>query len=161
MKPITIIIIKYSAILLLWVLILWWVTFFSPIDIPEFIPHTPIKLYGLLFFGFTLTILILAQKEFLAKNTMLNVVNLTLLGAAICFINEAIFQLILSFTEVSNKLYYIIKGTITTTILWTVLSFFVAFQLKTKRTGRLVLFIVALIILFKILTIAFPTLIKP
>lgn len=156
MKPATILIIKYSGILLVWVLILWWITFYSPISIPEFIPYTPIKLYGLLFFGFTLTILILAQKEFLAKIATLNVAKLTLLGAVICFINEVVFQLILSFTEVSDKLYYFIKGTIMTTVLWTALSFFVAFQLKTKRTGRLILFILIFAAIFKVLTMIFP-----
>jgi hypothetical protein len=160
MKPFSITIVKYSGILLLWVLILWWGTFFSPLNIPEFIPHTPIKVYGLLFFGFTLTILILAQKEFLTKNTTLNVVNLTLLGAAICFINEVVFQFIISFTETSDKLYYFIRGTVTTTILWTVLSFFTAFQLKTRRTGQLILFILVFIVLFKVLTMAFPAFFK-
>lgn len=160
MKPVTITIIKYTGILLLWVLILWWVTYYSPINIPEFIPYTPIKLYGLLFWGFTLTILIMAQKEFLVKNPVLNIANLTFLGATMCFVSEVIFQFIISFMGTSNKLYYFIRGTITMTIFWTILSFFVAFQLKTKRTGRLVLFICVFLAIFKVLTLLFPAILK-
>lgn len=160
MKPATIIVIKYSGILLAWVVILWWVTFFSPINIPEFIPYTPINLYGLLFFGFTLTILIMAQNEFLRIDTTLNVVNLTVLGAAICFVMEVIFQFILSFTDEYDKLYFFIHRTTTMTIFCAVLSFFIAFQLKTKRTGRLILFIVIFLIIFKGLSMIFPAIIK-
>src|SRR5580692_4748566 len=160
MKPVTIIIIKYSGILLAWFLIAWWAVFFSPFNIPEYIPYTPIKVYGLFLCGFILTVLIFSGKELLRRESTLGIVNLTLIGTAICFLNEVVFQFILSFTLTADRLSLFIEGVITTTIFCAFLSFFVAFQLKTKRTGRLVLFIVALIILFKILTIAFPTLIK-
>lgn len=160
MKPIANIVIKYIGILLLWVLILWWVTFYSPIKIPEFIPFTRVKLYGFLFSGFTLTILIMAQKEILRKDTELNVVNLTLLGTGICFINELIFQFVLSFTNEYDKLYLFIKGTVTTTVFFSVLSFFVAFQLKTKRTGQLLFLIFVLIGLFNLLAMIFPAMVK-
>jgi len=160
MKPFTIIIIKYAGILLLWVFILWWITIYSSFNIPEFIPYTPVKLYGFLFFGFTLTILIIAQKECLEKKATLSIVNLTLFGVIIGFLVELIFQFILSFTEVSDKFLFFVKGTITMTVFFTVLSFFVAFQLKTKRTGRLILFICLFLALFKVITMVFPVITK-
>jgi len=160
MKPVAIIIAKYSGILFIWLLLLWWALFLSPIDIPEFIPHTPVRIYGLLIFAFTLTILIFAQKEALKKMPALNVGRLVLIGAAICFIKEIFFQFILSFTEPSDKLLYFIKGTISTTVFCAFLSFFVAFQLKTKKTNLLVLIIIGCLILFRVLTAAFPSLIR-
>ena len=135
--------------------------FLSPIDVPEYIPHTPIKILGFLFCGFMLTILIISQKEALEKDSALRIVNLVCIGTAICFIMEVFFQLVQSFTNDVNKLHYFISGVVSTTIFGAILSFFVAFQLKTKRTGRLVLFIFILLVLFKILIMAFPMLEHP
>lgn len=128
----------------------------SPFGIPEYIPHTPIKIYGLLVIGTILTVLIFAQKELLRKNATLGIIELTLLGTAICFIREFIFQIILSFTETSDKLYHFIVALTSITIICAFLSFFVAFQLKTRHTKRLLLFIVLSLILFKLLMITFP-----
>lgn len=158
MKPITILILKYAGILSGMFLILWWTIFFSSFNIPEFIPHTPIKIYGLFLCGFILTILIFSQKELLRKNETFSIGNLTLIGTAICFINEVVFQFILSFTNEIDKLYYFFSGVISTTIFSALLSFLLAFQLKTRRTGQLLLFILTIIILFKGLIIFFPSL---
>jgi hypothetical protein len=157
MKPATIIILKYSGLLLFAFLIAWWFCFFSPFNIPEYIPHTPIKIYGLILTALILTTLILSQKELLKENEIRSVINLTLLGTVINFVNELIFQFILSFTETSDKLYHFIMGTTTTTIFCAILSFFVAFQLKTKRTGRLIFYICVSLIAFKVLTILVPS----
>jgi len=161
MKQVAIIVIKYSGILLISFVDLWWLMFLSPFNIPEFIPHTPIKIYGLFLTGFILTILILSEKELLKKNAALSIFNLTLIGTTICFINELIFHFILSLTEPSDKLRYFIDGVTSTTIFCAFLSFFVAFQLKTKRTERLVFFIFLFGVLFSLITKAFPTLVNP
>jgi len=157
MKPIAIIVAKYSVLLFVWLLLLWWALFYSPIDVPEYIPHTPIKIFGFAFCAFTLTILILSQKEALRKLPDLKIVHLTLTGAAICFFMDVCFQLVLSFTFTSDKLRHFISAVGVSTILGAVLSFFVAFQLKTKKTGLLILFIIAGLALFKILMIVFPS----
>jgi len=160
-KSIAIIIAKYSGILLASFLILWWAMFYSSLNIPEVIPFTQIRVYGLGLGGCILTVLILSQKELLKKTPALSVVNLTLLGTTICFINEVIFHFILSFTYDTNKLYHFLEGVVSMTTLCAVLSFFVAFQLKTKRTGKLVLFIAVFLILFKGLTLVFPSFFAP
>jgi hypothetical protein len=157
MKPTTIIITKYSAILFIWVLLLWWALFLSPFDVPEYIPHTPIKIYGLAFTAFILTILILSHKEALRKIPSLSIARLVLIGTAICFIMELLFQFTQSFTLSSDKLRYFISGVTFTTIFGAILSFLIAFQLKTKRTNLLLLFIVIFFLLFKALTIVFPS----
>jgi len=135
--------------------------FYSSLNIPEVIPFTQIRVYGLGLGGCILTVLILSQKELLKKTPTLSVVNLTLLGTTICFINEVIFHFILSFTDEVSRLFYFVEGVTTTTTLCAVLSFFVAFQLKTKRTGKLVLFIAVFLILFKGLTLVFPSFFAP
>jgi hypothetical protein len=154
-----VVVLKYSIILLSLFLITWWIVYFSTFNIPEFIPYTAIKVYGFFLSGYILTILILSQKEVLKKIKHLTVFNLTLIGASICFINELIFQFILSFTETSDKIYYFLKGVTLTTLFCAILSFFVAYQLKTKRTATLILFIVIFFALFKALNMVFPLLV--
>jgi len=90
----------------------------------------------------------------------LNIGRLVLVGTAICFIKDVFFQFVLSFTENSDKVRHFIEGTISTTIFGTALSFFVAFQLKTKKTNLLVLIIVGFLITFKVLTMIFPGMVK-
>jgi hypothetical protein len=158
MKPIAIIVAKYSVVLFIWLLLLWWALFYSPIDVPEYIPHTPIKVFGLAFFAFTLTILILSQKEALRKVPALSMVKLVFIGTAICFFREVLFQIVLSFTFKSDKFYHFVTALVASTILCAVLSFFVAFQLKTKKTGLLVLFIILALVLFRVLMAIFPSL---
>jgi hypothetical protein len=157
MKPATIIITKYSVILFIWVLLLWWALFLSPFDVPEYIPYTPIKIYGLAFTAFILTILILSHKEALRKIPGLSISGLIFIGTAICFIMELLFQFTQSFTLTSDKLRYFVSGVKITTIYGAILSFLIAFQLKTKRTNLLLLFIVIIFLLFKVLTMVFPS----
>jgi len=123
MKPVTILVIKYSGVLLVWLLILYWVLFLSPFNIPEFIPRTPIKVYGLLLTGFILTILIFSQKELLRKNNAFSVGTLTLIGTTIVFTNEIFFLLIIAFPLTDDWLFYYIKGIIATTLFGAFLSF--------------------------------------
>jgi hypothetical protein len=157
MKPISVIIIKYTSILLLTSVIIWWVCFYSSFNIPIYIPHIPLKIYGLCLTVLVFTTLILAQKESLKENQTLTITGLTLVGTVIAFISQVIFQFIISFTNEYDKLYYFIKGTISITILYAVFSFFVAFQLKTKRTGMLIFYILIFFVVFKILTLLIPS----
>jgi len=147
MKPITIIIAKYSAILFVWALLLWWALFYSPLHLPEYVPNTPVKLYGLAFSGFMLTILILSQKEALSKIPALSILKLFLIGTAICFVMEVMFQLMLSFTYTADKMSHFFRQVIVSTISGMVLSFFVAFQLKIRRIELTLLIIFPLVVI--------------
>lgn len=157
MKPIATIVAKYSVLLFVWLLLLWWALFYSPVDVPEYIPHAPIKVFGLGFCAFTLTILILSLKEALRKLPDLKILQLTLMGTAICFFMDVYFQLVVSFTFTSDKLRHFISAVGVSTILGAMLSFFVAFQLKTKKTGLLILFIIAGLALVNVLMRIFPS----
>ena len=157
-KTLILTILKYAVILLLSYLITYAVVIYSPLNIPEYIPYTPIKIYGLFLTGFSLAILIIALKGFLKKKPCLSLLKLMLIGTAIGFLNELAFQFFLSFTDANDKLYYYVKGVVNMSLIYTFLSFFIAFQLKTKRTDRLIFIIFALGILVQALNWLFPEL---
>jgi hypothetical protein len=136
----TLIILKYSLLLLAAHLVLSWVFQFSHWNVPQNIPYTPIKINGLLIVGFTVAVLNFSQKEIL--------------------IADVIFQFILSFTNEVDKLYYFFHAIVVLAIFNSALSFFVAFQLKTKQTKQLLLFIAAFIIAFRIVLYLFPNIMK-
>jgi 4-hydroxybenzoate polyprenyltransferase len=81
----------------------------------------------------------------LKKRTGLSVPQLTYYGALICLIAELIYQAIRKSVEgvdsLASGIHYFLLSTAGMTIMGTVFSFFVAFQLKTKKTGWLILFI--------------------
>ncbi len=155
-------IIKFILLLLAGQLISWWIIFFSPFDIPDKIPQTPIKIEGIILVGLLLTILIFAQKKFLKLQPETTITRLTLLGTIICFSSEVIFQTVRQPTLIADTLhdhiYYFLLGTIGVSFFGTALSFLIAFQLKTKKTGQLILMIIGLMLFTNIIKFFFPTL---
>jgi hypothetical protein len=156
----TLIILKYSLLLLAAHLVLSWVFQFSHWNVPQNIPYTPIKINGLLIVGFTVAVLNFSQKEIIKADPEIQILKLTLLGLGICLIADVIFQFILSFTNEVDKLYYFFHAIVVLAIFNSALSFFVAFQLKTKQTKQLLLFIAAFIIAFRIVLYLFPNIMK-
>jgi hypothetical protein len=151
MKPLITLIAKYTILLLTILLIQWWLLFFSPFNIPEYIPYTPIRVNGLFLGLFTIAILIIAQKEALQKDTTLSVAQLTIIGAVICLIGTILFQFIRSFTIEIDKLYIFVSGVVWVTLFFSIISFFIAFQLKTHRTKMLLLYIGIFIIVMNLI----------
>ena len=141
LKPQTSIILKFSAIFLVFLVIEWWLLFLSSFNIPEFIPYTQININGLLLAGFTLLILILSQKEILKTHPSISVGKLTFMGIVLTFVPGIFFQFIRSITLTADKFQYFFSGLTVTLITDCVFSFFVAFQIKTKKTKLLFLFI--------------------
>ncbi len=149
-------IIKFSAILLAGLLIEWWLTHFSFLNLPENIPHTPIRIGGLILIGLLLTTMIIAHKQFLKINPDITILKLTIAGSLICLISETIFQILrqaIYDNTLTDRIYYFALSTIGITIFGTVFSFFVAFQLKTNKTRHLVLFIVVFLVLINIVQV--------
>jgi len=157
MKPILTVILKFSSILLLLLILNWWVLILSPFNIPQFIPFTPININGLSLFIIVITILILAQKSILKLIPTLSVIKLTGFGVIIGLTSEIIFQIIRSFTLTEDKLYYFLQALFTMSISYIILSFFIAFQLKTRRTRYLMLFIAAFYMIFYLILYLFPS----
>jgi hypothetical protein len=157
-----IIIIKFSSIFLIALLVEWWLMHYSPLNLPENIPNTPIRISGLLLMGIILTVLIATQKKILKLNPSTSILKLTLISSLICFISEAIFQLLRQFIiyadNISDRIYYFALGTIGMTIFAAIFSFFVAFQIKTKKTGQLILMIIAFIFIINVFYYFFPSL---
>jgi hypothetical protein len=158
MKPYTPIILKHAGILIVINLILFWLWFYSPFDVPRIIPGTPVNIHGLLLAITFITVLIHLCKRIIKMHPAVNVLRLTLLGTVTCFISEIVIQLIRSLTDDTDRLFSFLLGVASMTIFSAFLSFFVAYQLKTKNTKRLIMFIVGFMILCNVLIRWFPSL---
>lgn len=153
--------IKYTVLLLLGELLAWWILFHSSMDIPEYIPETPLKISGLIRMVLFVTILVFGQKEFLRAKPDIDIFKLTLLGTLICF-TEAVFfhaanQIPLMGEPFSTRMEFFLRNLLIITTFAAFLSFFVAFQLKTKKTNLLILMIIGFILLINLLQYLFPS----
>ena len=160
MEPtaITTILSKYCLLLLLLFLFIHWLLFLSPFKIPTFIPFTPINISGLLIGLSIIAILILVQKSILKKQVSFSFFKLLLTGIIVVYLAELLFQFLIIFIPPGNSLHYILSNLIRTAIFGGILSLLIAFQLKTKRTKLLLLFI-GIFILFCNILIHFKVLI--
>ena len=155
--------ITFSGLLLIGLLLEWWLLYFSGLNIPGHILHTPINVGGLLLILLLSTILIVFIKKLSRQNNSLSILTLTLYGTIICFFAEFLFQLIKLLTENDNALkdrfIDLSIGVISITFFGGVLSFFVSYQIKTRRTGMLLLFIILFMAFLVFLrTLLLPTL---
>jgi len=146
MKPIAILI--YSFVLFLLLLFIYWFLYLSPFNIPDLIPNTKIHLDGVLNFFVTLPILIFALKSYLKINPSASIGNLVLSGALIIFVAKTSEQITRVFIFNDDTIFHSISIIARTVILCTIISFFVAFQLKTKRIKWLLAFIVLFIAIY-------------
>lgn len=100
------------------------------------------KIYGALILALVLPVYIIAQKSMLKSDATLKIVELVLISAVIGFISEFLFHVILLFINAAEAFYRLVEQTLVTTVIFAFNFFFVAFQLKTRRTGQLILLIV-------------------
>lgn len=153
-------ILKYSFILLIGFLLEWWIIWFSPLNLPERIPATPIRIDGLILVGLLLTVLIMAEKQFLRNNPNTTIFNLTVIGTTICFLAEIVFQAIrqpfINAYTFSEHLYYYLLGIIVVTLYGAALSFLIAFQLKRKNIKQLLFLIIAFAAIVNLIKYIFP-----
>ena len=157
MKPITILVAKYTSFLCIALLVNFWILDFSRFNIPENIPATSIHVRGVVVFLIVLITLIFAVKEIVKAYSDLGVAKLTLKGTLIGLFAEVIFQSVRAFMFEEDRLHIFFKGVVAMTIFDTLISFFVAYQVKTKNTDRLILYIVVLIVVVKLLLFLSPT----
>jgi hypothetical protein len=160
LKPI---LLKYTLLLLVGQLILWWIFFLSPFNIPETIPFTSLKIRGLMLIALLVTIVISALKKFLKTRPEITIIKLTLLGTIICFVSEIIFQMVRQLTPIAetfnDRIYYFLLGVIAITTFGAVVSFLSSFQLKEKKTGQLIIMIAGLLLIVTLIKYITPTLI--
>ena len=144
-----------SGILFLLLLAEWWLLYLSPFNVPEHIPDTSIHIGGLLL-GLTISFLLIRQmKSLLVFAPSLSIMNLTVIGSLTVFIAEVFFQSIRQFSldrDARTHIYYFVLGTLGVSLFSAVIALLIAFQLKTRRTGLLVLFIILIITGFYVVT---------
>jgi hypothetical protein len=114
----------------------WWLFFYSPFNIPTYIPKSPINISGL-----SLIILITATIVFLQRKTLkfkrdISFTHLVLVGGLATFCSEIIFQAI-RFQSIladtfAEKIYFALRGVIIITLLSVVISMISASFLKRK-----------------------------
>ncbi|HEY8931606.1 MAG TPA: hypothetical protein VIM55_20560 [Mucilaginibacter sp.] len=146
------IIAKFTFVLLGLLLTIWWLLFFTSIDLPTYIPHTPININGLLIIASIITILISALKRILKTKAGATVFDLFISGALISILAEGIFQIIKGMILIKEENDVSLVGLSGVALIEIILSFLIAFQIKTKKTGMLILFIVTMIALINLIT---------
>ncbi|WP_448700900.1 hypothetical protein ACFGVR_02435 [Mucilaginibacter sp. AW1-3] len=154
-------ILKFAAFFFVVLLIQLWLFDYSGWKIPETVPNTNLRTSGLLIVGALMVILLNAGKEFLKISPSSSVAKLTLAGALIAFFSEFAFQIVRAFTYDSDRFYHFLIGTLSTTACYTIIAFFESFQLKTKKTGMLIFYILVLITIGNIMLYFFPDMFKP
>ena len=154
MKPIIILI--YSFVLFLLLLSVYWLLYLSPFNIPDLIPNTTIHLYGVLIFLVTLPLLIFAFKSYLKINPSVSIIYLVLSGALITFAAKTLEQITRVFIFNDDTIFHSISIIARTAILCSIISFFIAYQLKTKKTKWLLAFIVLFIATYDTINYFYP-----
>lgn len=91
---------------------------------------------------------------------IVSILRLTLWGGLIIFLFQSVFQGVLAGIYKDNDAYRYFHGVITMTIFGLVMSFFTAFQLKTKKTGVMVGMIAGVCVLLALLLHIFPALLN-
>jgi hypothetical protein len=154
------IIFKFSAILLAGLLFNFWLQFLAPFDLPESIPNTPIRIAGILLFVITILVLIYALKTLLRKDETTSISRLTLSGMSICLLAEIVFQSLRQFTFIdystAERILYFLMGIIGVTLFGTILSFFIAYQLKTGNTRMLIAMIAIFLAIMNMIRFLIP-----
>ncbi|AYL98011.1 hypothetical protein [Mucilaginibacter celer] len=156
MNPIIKISLKYFVIQLIWLLIAFYVT--DQAFVPEVIPYTPIRPGGIIFAFIPISTIIFYEKEVLRTNADLTIGRLTFYAAGMWFVTQLCYQIFRQSTLPDNRLHHFFVAMIAMTIFNSIISFLVAFQLKTKRTKRLMTFIAIIWILAVVLVKLFPNL---
>lgn len=157
MKSVITLIFKYSGILFVLLLLIYWLLF----DDPEIkIMGAKLSIVGLLIVISGISIFLVAQKEVLRAASATSISRLVFICAIIGLIAETFFQIVRIISFSDNRIYYYLTGVLGSALMFAVLAFFIAFQLKTHRTGMLVILIISFLLICKAVIYVFPSLIS-
>lgn len=149
MSPVFKTIITYSIIESILLSATLYLLDLSDFDIPEYIPHTPITISGVMFSTILIGMCIGAEKRILNLQPHLSVVKLTFYGAAMGCLAELTYQgLRYSFVP-SDRLNNFFAGMLVIAATVTIISWLTAFQLKTGRTKMLIIYIIIICLLIR------------
>nr|WP_067055514.1 hypothetical protein [Mucilaginibacter sp. L294] len=153
-KSVRSIIITWAVVLTLLEVIIWWVFNYDVFNVPIYVPFTPVKTYGFLFTVVLITIFIVFQKKLLALQPAITILKLVVLSTLIGCICEIFIQALRSNLD-KDGVWLFAKGVILVSLADAFIAFFIAYQLKTRKTGMLLLFIFILGAVVNVLTYFF------
>jgi hypothetical protein len=143
-----------GGVQLTWLLITFWFFNYSPFNIPKFIPGTPINIVGLSSIAFWIAAFIFFEKRLLRAEPEATIWDLTSLAAFSGLAAEVVFQLIRQFTFPDSSPVTHVEAYLGSVLLMSVyaavLGFLVAFQLKTRKVGWIIGFIILAIIFYNL-----------
>lgn len=141
--------INYSGIPIVEYLTIQW-----PSELDDESP--PLKLYILFLLALIIYVLIKAINEFIVNFTEAGILQITFFGFKIALMQNLFYQAIVQFFIGRGSslviIYFYFKSLIVTTISMGVLSFFIAYQRKTKNNWMLALYVLLFLLFFKWLT---------
>lgn len=144
MSPVFKTIIIYSIIELILLSITLYVFDLSDLNIPEYIPLTPLRTSGLIFSTILIGICIGAEKRILRFQPDLSIIKLTFYGAAAGCLAELTYQAMRYSYFPADRLDNFYTGMLGVVASVVIISWLTAFQLKTRRTTMLIVFIVTI-----------------
>jgi hypothetical protein len=146
----------FSSVLLAAYFLILWLIDYSALGIPEFIPGTSYQTYTIAMFVVMALVLVIFQKRVLKFYPETSIVKLTLLTVLICFVSQAIYQLIRQTWvlrhENNNKVSDFTVSLASLTILSLFIGLSIAFELKKVNGFLKVLgpvFVFGLLVLLK------------
>lgn len=125
-------IILTSAYLLQWYFISYYFT-----QLPEYVPHTNIKIDGVIILVTLIVTFYFFQKKTIKKIPNITLSQLTGLSAIVCFSAEIIFQAIRHIAEpdsISSKLFSFLHSTIISSLISIVIVFMEALHIRHPRS---------------------------
>lgn len=144
-------IIIYSIVELVLLSITLYMFDLSDLNIPEYIPLTPLRTSGLIFSTILIGLCIGAEKRILRLQPDLSIIKLSFYGAAAGCLAELSYQGLRYSLLPSDRLNNFFTGMLVVIATTGVISWLTAFQLKTRRTTMLIVFIVIIGLLIRLL----------
>lgn len=142
-------ILRYSLWLAIGFTVAWLLFYEVFMPTARSIPYTLLNINGLLVIVYTTIILIRLNKKLLKQDPAISLGRLVLIGTVVCTLAEVWYQVVFKtfkgygfIQDVQDAL----LSVLTLTIAGGILSFLISFQLKTKRTGLLILIIIAMLL---------------
>ncbi len=123
--------------------------------LPVYIPNTPIKINGVLQGTWGIILLRWAIKDWHRAFPETTIAILSLKGTLVVIISEILFQsmrqlLYLSGHTTSDRVYFFFLGVIGVSSIFAVITFMIAYHVKTRNTKRLVYMIIGFILVFNL-----------
>ena len=142
--------------LLAWLLITFWLFNYSPFNIPATIPGTHINILGLSSITFWIAAFIFFEKRLLRAESETTIWDLTSIAAFGGLGAEVVFQLVRQFTFPDSSPVTHVEAYLGSVLLMSVyasvLGFLVAFQLKTRKIGWVIGFVLLAIMLYNLIS---------